>query len=236
MFQKPLNRQKREQKNPPSPLTPLYRKLITELHDPAFTNKHPSTRKRGHPHSSTLVWKIPWTEEPGRLQSMGSLKVGQDWATSLSLFTFMHWRRKWQPTPVFLPGTGEPGGLPSMGSHRVGHDLSDLAAAAAAPLCTLEYQPKRILVNFIKKLIFTLFMQFSRQEYWSGLPFLSLVDHVLTMPKPLIMWITTDCGKFFQRWEYQTTLLASWEICMQVKKHQLEPDVEQQTGSKLGKE
>ena len=53
---------------------------------------------------STLAWKIPWTEEPGRLQSMGSLRVGHDWATSLSLFTFMHWRRKWQPTPVFLPG------------------------------------------------------------------------------------------------------------------------------------
>ena len=50
------------------------------------------------PHSSTLAWKIPWTEEPGRLQSMGLLRVGHDWATSLSLFTFMHWRRKWQPT------------------------------------------------------------------------------------------------------------------------------------------
>ena len=87
-------------------------------------------------HSSTLAWKIPWTEEPGRLQSMGSLGVGHNWASSLSLFTFMHWRRKWQPTPVFLawwiPGTGEPGGLPSTGSHRVGHDWSDLAAAAAA--------------------------------------------------------------------------------------------------------
>ena len=55
------------------------------------------------PHSSTLAWKILWAEEPGRLQSMGSLRVGHDWATSLSLFTFMHWRRKWQPTPVFLP-------------------------------------------------------------------------------------------------------------------------------------
>ena len=55
------------------------------------------------PHSSTLAWKIPWTEEPGRLQFMGSLRVGHDWVTSLSLFTFMHWRRKWQPTPVFLP-------------------------------------------------------------------------------------------------------------------------------------
>ena len=62
------------------------------------------------PHSSTLAWKIPWTEEPGRLQSMGSLRVGHDWATSLSLFTFMHWRRKWQPTPVFLPGESRDGG------------------------------------------------------------------------------------------------------------------------------
>ena len=93
------------------------------------------------PHSSTLAWTIPWTEEPGRLQSMGSLRVGHDWATSLSLLTFMHWRRKWQPTPVFLPGesqgqTEEPSGLPSMGSHRVGHDWSDLAAAAAEYIYT----------------------------------------------------------------------------------------------------
>ena len=59
------------------------------------------------PHSSTLSWKIPWTEEPGRLQSMGSRRVRHDWATSLSLFTFMHGRRKWQPTPVFLPGESQ---------------------------------------------------------------------------------------------------------------------------------
>ena len=59
------------------------------------------------PHSSTLAWKIPWTEESGGLQSMGSLGVGHDRATSLSLFPFMHWRRKWQPTPVFLPGESQ---------------------------------------------------------------------------------------------------------------------------------
>ena len=59
------------------------------------------------PHSSTLAWKIPWTEESGRLQSMGSLGVGHNWATSLPLFTFMHWRRKWQPTLVFLPGESQ---------------------------------------------------------------------------------------------------------------------------------
>ena len=84
-------------------------------------------------HSSTLAWKIPWTAEPGRLQSMGSPRVRHDWVTSLSLFTFLHWRRKRQPTPVFLPGESqgrEPGGLPSMGTHRVGHDWSDLAVAA----------------------------------------------------------------------------------------------------------
>ena len=64
------------------------------------------------PHSSTRAWKIPWTEEPGRLQSMGLQSIGSQHvrhnrATSLSLFTFMHWRRKWQPTPVFLPGESQ---------------------------------------------------------------------------------------------------------------------------------
>ena len=59
---------------------------------------------------------------------------------------------------------------------------------------------------------------------------------LLTMPKPLTVWITTNCGKFLKRWEYQTTWLASWDICMQVKKQQLELDMEQQTGSKWGKE
>ena len=62
------------------------------------------TEKAMAPHSSTLAWAIPWMEEPGRLQSMGLLRVRHDWVVmSLSLFTFMHWRRKWQPTPVFLP-------------------------------------------------------------------------------------------------------------------------------------
>ena len=58
----------------------------------------------------------------------------------------------------------------------------------------------------------------------------------LMVLKPLTVWITTNCGNFFKRWEYQTTLPASWEICMQIKKQQLEPDMEQQTDSKLGKE
>ena len=65
---------------------------------------HWVTKKEEGNDSPFLPGKIPWTEEPGRLQSMGLRRVGHDWATSLSLFTFMHWRRKWQPTPVFLPG------------------------------------------------------------------------------------------------------------------------------------
>ena len=62
-------------------------------------------------HSSTLAWKIPRMEEPGRLQSIGLRRVRHDWATSLSLFTFMHWRRKWHSSVLAwrIPGTGEPG-------------------------------------------------------------------------------------------------------------------------------
>ena len=105
------------------------------------------------------------------------------------------------------PKDGEPGGLPSMGSHRVGHDWSDLAAAAATASWKKQESPRKISTSAL-----------------------------LTMPKPLTVWITINCGKFFKRWEYQTTLSASWETCMQVKKQQLEPDKEQQTGSKLGKD
>ena len=85
-------------------------------------------------HSSTLAWKIPWTEESGSLQSRGSLRIRYNWATSLSLFTFMHWRRKWQPTPVFLPGESQGWGSLvgcRLWGHTVRYNWSDLAAAAA---------------------------------------------------------------------------------------------------------
>ena len=75
-------------------------------------------------HSSTLAWKIPWAEEPGGLQSMGSRRVAHDWATSLSLLTFMHWRRKWQPAPVFLPGESQGRGS-LVGCCLWGHTESD---------------------------------------------------------------------------------------------------------------
>ena len=84
-------------------------------------------------HSSILVWRVPWKEEPGGLQSMGSQRVGHDWSNLACTHALekdmathssvLAWR---------IPGTEEPGGLPSMGSHRVGHDWRNLAAAAAA--------------------------------------------------------------------------------------------------------
>ena len=76
------------------------------------------------PQSSTLAWKIPWAEEPGGLQSMGSLS----W-TRLSDFTFMHWRRKWQPTPIFLPGESQGQGS-LVGCRLWGHTESDMTEAA----------------------------------------------------------------------------------------------------------
>ena len=74
-------------------------------------------------HSSTLAWQIPWMEEPCRLQSMGSLRVRHDFT-----FTFMHWRRKWQPTPVFLPGESQ-GQVSLVGCHLWGCTESDMTEA-----------------------------------------------------------------------------------------------------------
>ena len=82
-----------------------------------------SRRRQWHP-TPVLLQKIPWMEEPGRLQSMGLLRVGHDWATSLSCFTFMHWRRKWQPISVFLPGESQGRGS-LVGCRLWGHTESD---------------------------------------------------------------------------------------------------------------
>ena len=95
---------------------------------PFYWHLHSVLEKAMAPHSSTLAWKIPRMEEPGGLQSMGSLRVRDDWEASLSLFTFMHWRRKWQPTPVFLPGESQ--GQGSLVSFRLwGHTESDTTEA-----------------------------------------------------------------------------------------------------------
>ena len=184
-------------------------------------------RRQWHPTPVLLPGKIPWMEEPGRLQSMGSLGVG------LSDFTFIfhfHALEKEMATHSSLlawriPGVGEPGGRPSMGLHRVGHDWSDLAAAAfnivlysirlyfyhqshpqlCVCVCLFVFHFGSISSFFLKLFLhsspvvywahtnlgrssfsatyfclFILFMGFSKQEYWSGLPFLSPADHILS--------------------------------------------------------
>ena len=93
-------------------------------------------------HFSTLAWKIPWTKEPGRLQSMESWRVRHDRATSLSLFTFMHWRRKWQPTPSFLPGKSHAWRSP-VGCSPWGHKKLDtnktMPKAKTIPSCGCDW-------------------------------------------------------------------------------------------------
>ena len=147
------------------------------------------------PHSSTPAWKIPWMEEPGGLQSMGSLRVGHD----LSDFTFpfhFHALEKEMATHSGvlawrIPGTGEPGGLPSVGSHRVRHDCSDSAAAAGYIVfnewCvsqkvffafTFMHSPTKCLAqhlygfffHFLKDVIFSNFIGFSCVDGWNGIP------------------------------------------------------------------
>ena len=99
-------------------------------------------------HSSTLAWQIPWMEEPGWLQSMASLGVGHLWATSLSLFTFIHWRRKWQPTPVFLPGESQGRGS-LVGCHLWGRTESDTTEATSLSYC---YETITIIYCWMKKI------------------------------------------------------------------------------------
>ena len=126
----------------------LYDMIYLNPEQPFTYEWHYSLEKAVAPHSSPLAWKIPWSEEPGRLQSMGSQRVGYDWATSLSLFTFKHWKRKWQPTPVFLPGESQGWGAWWAAIYGVAQSrtwLKRLAASAAAlsSFCREEAETQR---------------------------------------------------------------------------------------------
>ena len=168
-------------------------------------------------------------------------------------------RKQWQPTPVLLPGKSPwsetPGGLQSMGSRRVEHDRGTSLSLYFHLLHVRSCSRWWGLFKFTKAVI----LQARLQQYVNQMFTLVLekaeepeielptsagswtkqessrktsISALLTMPKPLTVWITINCGKFWERWEYQTTWLASWETCMQVRKQQLELDMEQQTGSK----
>ena len=84
---------------------------------------HVALEKAMAPHSSILAWKIPWMEEPGRLQSMMSLRVGHDFTFTFHFHALEKEMATYSSVLAWkIPGMGESGGQPSMGSHRVGHD------------------------------------------------------------------------------------------------------------------
>ena len=141
-----------------------------------------------------------------------------------------------------IPGMEKPAGLPSMGSHRVGHDWRNLAAAAPAHASKEMLKISKPGFNYLWTVNFQMFKldlekaeepeiklptsagSWKKQETSRK----TSVSALLTMPKPLTVWITINCRKFWKRWEYHPTWHASWEICMQVRKQQLELDMEQQ--------
>ena len=130
---------------------------------PSPTSSSLALTKAMASHSSTLAWKIPWMEEPGGLQSIGSLTVGHDWVTSLSLITFMHWRRKWQPTPVFLPGEFH-GRRSLVGCHLWGHTESDTTEVTQQ----LSSRPLRNLLRRVSLIPSFVHFQKSDQRFLSG--------------------------------------------------------------------
>ena len=147
------------------------------------------------PHSSTLAWKIPWMEEPGRLQL--DTKSWTRSVTSLSLFTFMHWRRKWQPTPVFLPGQSQ-GWQSLVGCHLWGHTESDTTEATQQQQQQQSYS-SRSLENCVSLCKICGFAQ-----NWNLTPpILPLIDFLLVpetervMPVTFILTIPAPCFPVF---------------------------------------
>ena len=142
---------------------------------------------------------------------MGSRRVGYDWATSLSLFTFMHWRRKWQPTPVFLPGESQ-GRESLVGCRLWGRvaqswtRLKRLSSSSSGPR-TENFQMYKKDLEKAEKPEIKLPTFAGSQRKQGNFRKLS-TSASLTMWKPVTMWFTTNCGKSLKRWEYQTILLS----------------------------
>ena len=115
-------------------------------------------------------------------------------------------------------------------SHRLGRECSKSFKLSSTSMWTENFQMFRWILNQRSNCNFCWIIEKESSRKKTS------TSALLTMPKPLTVWITTNCGKFWKRWEYQIIWPASWEICMLIRKQQLELDMEQQTGSKLGKE
>ena len=122
------------------------------------------------PHPSTLAWKIPWMEEPGRLQSTGSLRIWHHWVTSLSLFTFMHWRRKWQPLQCSCLENPRDGGAWWAAVYGVAQSRTRLERlSSSSSRCTRGLSFSRLTKELVFTFIFLLIPGF--QQIWTSLCF-----------------------------------------------------------------
>ena len=167
------------------------------------------------PHSSTLAWKIPWTEEPGRLAVHGVTK-SQTW---LSDFTFLYFPKHAKECSnyrtIALISHASKGMLKILQARLQQYMNRELPDVQAGFRKGRGIRDQIVNIHWIIEKA----REFQKNIYIC----------FLMMPKPLT---TINCGKFWKRWESQTTWPASWETCMQVRKQQLELDMEQQTGSK----
>ena len=146
------------------------------------------------------------------------------------LFGKIPWRRKWLHTPVFLPGEshGQKGLRDTV--HKVAKSWTQLIDFT----WTVNFKMFKLDLEKAEESEIKLPTSAGSSKKQDSSRKTSL-SALTTMPKPLIVWITTNCEKFLKRWKYQTIWPASWEICMQDRKQQLELDIEQQIGSKSGK-
>ena len=131
----------------------------------AFNSVITSEKAMAH-HSSTLAWKIPWIEEPGGLQSMGSQRVKDTIAPSLSLFTFMHWRRTCQPTPEFLPGESQ--GWRSLVGYHYGVTQTRTRLKRLSSSSSMELE--NVLIQF-----FYIAVQYSQHQLLKSLSFIHCI-------------------------------------------------------------
>ena len=181
-------------------------------------------------HSSTLTWNTPWMEEPGRLQSVGLQRVGDNWVTSLSCctqyaskfgklssghrtakgqFSFQSQRKA---MPKNAQTTAQ---LHS--SHTLVKSCSKFSKPGFGNMWTVNFLMFKLVLEKAEEPEIKLPSSVGSSKKQESSRKTS-ISALLTMPKPLTVWITTNCGKFFKRWEYQTTWPASWEVCMQIKK------------------
>ena len=165
---------------------------------------------------------LPW-QLSGNRSACQSKRCGFDsWVRKIL------WRRKWQSTPVFLPGKSHGqrslAGYSPWGCRRVGHNLG------FSNMWTVNFEMFKLVLGKAEEPDIKLSTSAGSSKKQEGSRKTS-ISALLTMPKPLTVWIPINCGKFWKRWEYKTWL-ASWETYMQVRKQQLELDMEQQTGCK----